>query len=62
MKSCTVTGQNGDGWSALQSPLGGDLSQPITGGTTYTLSCLTQNGTTLTKSATVRIIPSFQEK
>jgi hypothetical protein len=36
--------------------------RPITGETTYTLSCTTHNGSTLTKSATIRIIPTFQEK
>jgi hypothetical protein len=36
--------------------------QTITGETTYTLSRTTDNGSTLTKSATVRIIPTFQEK
>ncbi|KAB2943619.1 MAG: hypothetical protein K8F92_04600 [Hyphomicrobium sp.] len=62
VQSCTVQGQNGDSWSGLQSPLGGNLSKPITGETTYTLSCLALDGTTLTKTATVRIIPTFQEK
>ena len=41
----------------------GNISKPITGETTYTLSCIALNGgTTLTKQATVRIIPTFQEK
>ncbi len=39
------------------SILGGNVSKPITGETTYTLSCLTQNGTTLTKSTTVASSP-----
>jgi len=33
----------------------------ITGETTYTLSCIALDSTTLTKSATVRILPTFQE-
>jgi len=45
----------------MTAPLRKADSKPITGETTYTLSCLTQNGTTLTKSATVKIIPTFQE-
>ncbi len=62
VSSCTVTGQNGDSWSSLQSILGGNVSKPITGETTYTLSCLDLEGATRTKTATVRIIPVFQEK
>jgi hypothetical protein len=45
----------------LQSAIGGNVSKPITGQTTYTLSCIDAGGATLTKSATVRIIPTFQE-
>ncbi len=59
--ACTITNQNADAWSGLQSILGGNISKPITGETTYTLSCTTQNGTILTKSATVRLVPTFQE-
>jgi hypothetical protein len=59
--SCTVSGENGDAWSGLLSALGGNISKPITGETTYTLSCLALDGATITKSATVRIIPTFQE-
>jgi hypothetical protein len=36
-------------------------TEPITGETIYTLSCIALDGATLTKSATVRIIPTFQE-
>ena len=61
VQSCTVTGETGDTWTGLQSILGGNISKPITGETTYTLSCLALDGATLTKSATVRIIPTFQE-
>jgi len=59
--SCSVSGSNGDAWSGLTSPLGGETSRPITAETTYTLSCRALDGATLTKSATVRIIPTFQE-
>jgi hypothetical protein len=62
VSSCTVTGQNGDAWSGLQSTIGGNISKPITGETTYTFSCIDAGGATLTKSATVKIIPTFQEK
>ena len=33
-------------------------SKLITGETTYTLSCLTQSGAALTKTTTVKIIPT----
>jgi len=46
---------------SLQSPLGGNISKPITSETTYTLTCIDLNGNSLTKKATVRIIPTFQE-
>ena len=61
MKSCTVSAQNGDAWTGILSAIGGNISKPITAETSYTPSCLTQNGTTLTKSAAVKIIPTFQE-
>jgi hypothetical protein len=61
VQSCTVSGENGDAWSGLLSALGGNISKPITGETTYTLSCLALDGSRLTKSTTVRIIPTFQE-
>ena len=61
VSSCSVSAPNGDAWSALQSPLGDTTSKPIAGETTYTLSCLALDGSTLTKSATVKIIPTFQE-
>jgi hypothetical protein len=61
VQSCTVTAPNGDTWSGLQSAIGGETSSPITAETRYTLSCTDLNGTTHTKTATVRIIPTFQE-
>ncbi len=62
VKSCFVNGQNGDSWSGLLSPLGGTVSKPITGATTYTLSCIDLTGAPLAKQATVNVIPAFQEK
>ncbi len=61
VRSCTVLGDNGDSWSGLQSPIGGETSTPIQGQTTYTLSCLDLEGASQTKQATVNIIPTFQE-
>lgn len=42
-------------------PPNGNISKPITGETRYTLSCTDLSGTTFAKSATVRVIPTFQE-
>ncbi len=61
VQSCTVTAPNGDTWNGISSPLGGQTSRPITAETTYTLSCLALDSSTITKSATVRILPTFQE-
>ena len=61
MQSCTVRGDNGDSWSGLQSPIGGETSATIQGQTTYTLSCIDLEGATHIKTATVRIIPTFLE-
>lgn len=60
--SCSVSGQNGDAWTGLLSPVGGQTSKPIMAQTTYTLTCVDLYGGTLTKQATVRIIPSFRER
>jgi hypothetical protein len=62
VRSCTVTAPNGDTWTGVQSPLGGKTSRAITAETTYTLSCIDLNGSTLTKAATVRILPTWRER
>ena len=59
--SCTVTAPNGDLWNTINSIVGGNTSKPITAATTYTLTCLDLQNQTLTKTATVNILPSFQE-
>lgn len=46
--------------TGVLSAIGGNISKPITGETTYTLSCITQNGTT-SPNPTVTILPTFQE-
>jgi hypothetical protein len=69
--SCTVVGNNGDGtvqsndtsspgvWDSLQAT---EVSSPITQQTTFTLSCIPDNGTAaITRTATVNVIPTFQE-
>jgi hypothetical protein len=59
--SCTVTAPNGDLWNTINSIVGGNTSKPITAATTYTLKCLDLTGATKTKTATVKILPTFQE-
>jgi hypothetical protein len=63
--SCIVTGSNGDGGSGIQGWIGaissGILSSPINQQTVYTLTCLGDNGSPLTQSTTVNIIPVFEE-
>ena len=43
---------------SLQS---GEPSKPITAATTYTLTCLDLQGATKTQTATVNVLPNFQE-
>jgi hypothetical protein len=62
VQSCKVTAPNGDTWSAIQSIIGGEMSSPIKAATTYTLTCLDLQGATRTKTATVQILPTFQEQ
>lgn len=67
VKSCTVTGTNGDGqgWSCQGSACAAtssELSSPIIAQTIYTMTCTALDGSTLTQSATVNIIPDFEEK
>ncbi len=62
VQSCTVTAPNGDSWSGISSSLGGETSSPITQASTYTLSCRDKDNNTHTKQATVRILPTFQER
>ncbi len=55
--SCTVTG-NGNSWSGTS---GTQTSAPIQGQVTYTLTCRGLDGSTLTVTTTVNIIPTFCE-
>lgn len=59
--SCTVSGSDGEAWAGIQSPVGGERSVPIMRQTTFTLSCRTALGTTITKVASVSILPSWLE-
>lgn len=56
--SCTVTAANGDSWTGL---FGEQTSGAITGETTYVLTCTAFDDSTVTDSATVRIVPAWQE-
>ena len=61
--SCGVTGTNGDSWSSLSSSATGMLSSTINQQTTYTLSCLNDDGVTYTtQTQTVNIVPTYQER
>ena len=63
--SCTVTGNNGDSWTAVSSGVSGKLSTPVTRQTIYTLSCTALSGYTpssFSESVTVNIVPVFQEQ
>jgi hypothetical protein len=59
--SCIVSGENGDSWTGLTSPIGGRATLPITQRTTYTLTCRAGSNT-LVKSATVNVLPNWQEQ
>lgn len=62
--SCTVTGTNGDSWTGLSAGTAGQTSSPIVAQTTYTLSCAaypTITPPTVTETATVNLIPIFEE-
>jgi hypothetical protein len=47
--------------TAPSSAIDREPSKPITTKTTYTLKCLDLQNQTLTKTATVTILPTFQE-
>jgi hypothetical protein len=69
--SCTITGANGDGtgsnstgtWSTTSSGTTGVTTSPITSQTVYTLKCLEEDGVTyFTQTATVNVVPTYQER
>lgn len=62
---CTVTGSNGDRWTALSSGTSGKTSSPIRSQTTYTLYCEALAGANppfVKEHAIVNIVPQFREK
>lgn len=63
--SCIVSGSNGDSWTDVFSGSAGKATPPITGQTTYTLHCDSLPGAlpaSVNESATVSILPVFQER
>jgi hypothetical protein len=61
--SCTVRGTNGDSWTGISST--GKTTSLILGQTIYTLHCVGYAGanpSTIDKSITVNLIPSFNEQ
>jgi hypothetical protein len=63
-QSCTVTGTNGDSWSAIQSPTAGRTTSALTAMTRYTLNCTAYAGVTpatIQDTATVLLSPEFSE-
>ena len=66
--SCSVSGTNGDGKQGASCPQGWCAtsgthlqSGPILGQTTYMLTCIGNNNSTIATSSTVNIVPVFQE-
>ena len=63
VESCTVTGSNGDSWTALDSGNPGKLSSAITERTSYTLNCDTYGDTAFSpETIYVNVVPVFQER
>ena len=60
VNSCSVSENNPDFTDSWSGASGSQTTSPITGETTYTLSCQTDAGS-VSASATVRMIPSFEE-
>lgn len=64
--SCTVSGSNGDHFSGTASNTNnnGTTTSPITGQTSYTLSCkeLPSGATSFSETQWVNIVPGYQEK
>jgi hypothetical protein len=58
--SCTVTGTNGDGpWTGTS---GEQVTAPISGQIIYTANCVGFNGTPVSATTSVGMIPVFQEQ
>jgi hypothetical protein len=62
VKSCTVTAPNDDSWDVTSSMIGGQVTSPIHTQTIYTFTCRDLQNNTLSKTATVSVVPTFQEQ
>lgn len=59
VESCAVAGTNGDAWSGLT---GSEVSGAIRQQTIYTLTCRLEDGSDVTGSVRVDVIPEFEEQ
>jgi hypothetical protein len=59
VSGCTVKGDNGDSWTGVS---GSQTSKPIVQQTVYTLLCQGLDGSTVSESESVNILPTFQEQ
>ncbi|MDB5238363.1 MAG: hypothetical protein JWM46_633 [Candidatus Kaiserbacteria bacterium] len=62
VSSCTTTGSNGDSWTGASSGSAGKATAAITQQTTFTLRCTGLDASHINESATVNVIPVFQEQ
>jgi hypothetical protein len=65
VSSCTIDGSNGDSWSCGGESCNATTSEsssPINSQVVYTLSCTGDDYLQLTRTATVNIVPSFEER
>jgi hypothetical protein len=61
VESCSVTGSNGDSWTGGSSGASGKTSAAITEQTVYSLACTGLDGSSVSESVTVNVLPIFQE-
>ncbi len=59
MNTCAITGTDGETWTTLTGIL---PTQPITQQTIFSLHCVDGYGTSVDQSATVNIVPTFNEQ
>jgi hypothetical protein len=59
VSSCSISGTNGDSWTGIN---GSQPSSPILGQTIYTLNCVGEDGNPVSGTATVNIVPNFNEQ
>ncbi len=62
VESCTVEGSNGDSWTGEASGASGRQTSPIVQHTRYTLLCEGSDGSSVSESQVVNILPVFLER